>query len=181
VGLLPRPSNGPKLPLLLWAALLSLPPLALCRFKVRTGLDGCSWGTVVVPMGVARWRVGRAGRGGGAAGFPTGFAFGDGGMARPRRGARPPGREPGMAGRSSGGAADIMGTLMGGWCGIPREGCNKATKRRQLKGTGGQQGTGEERKNKARVKSYQGGGLAMLILWGGHFLGLRTRKGNRCV
>lgn len=29
VGLLPRPSSGPKLPVLLCAALLSLPPLAL--------------------------------------------------------------------------------------------------------------------------------------------------------
>ena len=29
VGLLARPSRGPKLPLRLWAALLSLPPLAL--------------------------------------------------------------------------------------------------------------------------------------------------------
>lgn len=67
--------------------------------------------------------MGRAGRCGGATGLLTGFAFGDGGMASPKRGPALAGREPGMAGRSIGGAAGMVGTWEGGLCcGIPRAG-----------------------------------------------------------
>lgn len=46
---------------------------------------------------------------------PTGFAFGEGGMARPSLGVRapPPGLEPGMAGRRRGTGEFIMGTEPG--------------------------------------------------------------------
>lgn len=131
VGLLARPSSGPKLPERLWAALLSLPPDALCKEDWPRPV-GCSWGMLDVPMGVARCSTGSVGRPTGWGG-PTGFtvlevgiarlsmlagllfgllgAFGEG-MARPRRGAREPplGRAPGMAGRRSGTLVGIIGT-----------------------------------------------------------------------
>ena len=62
-------------------------------------------------MGVARCRVGSCGRDGPGCGAPTGLTVGDGGMARPSLGVRPPlGRVPARAGRSRGAGADIMGT-----------------------------------------------------------------------
>jgi len=47
-------------------------------------------------------------------------------MASPKRGAaRPAGRAPGIAGRRSGGADDMVGTDMGdGCCGRPSVGCD---------------------------------------------------------
>lgn len=45
----------------------------------------------------------------GTAELPRGLALGDGGIASPRRGARPPGLEPGMAGRRRGTGDDIVG------------------------------------------------------------------------
>ncbi len=111
VGLLAFPSRGPKLPERLCAALLSLPPDALwpgCATEGRPG--ACSCGVAVVPMGVARWRIGSGGRLPGPMLEPRGFTFGDG-MERPRRGVRAPldERAPGMAGRSSGAGLDIIG------------------------------------------------------------------------
>jgi len=66
---------------------------------------------------VARCRVGRGGRefiGWGAI-PPTGFAFGEGGIARPSLGVRaaPPDLPPGMAGRSRGTGEFNMGTEPG--------------------------------------------------------------------
>ena len=64
----------------------------------------------VLPMGVATFKVGRCGRDGPGCGAPTGLTFGDGGMARPNLGVRPPlGRAPARAGRRGAGV-DIMGT-----------------------------------------------------------------------
>jgi hypothetical protein len=63
-----------------------------------------SCGVVLEPMGVARRRAGGMGRDRlGCTSlelFMTGFAFGDGGMERPRRGTRPPvgARRPGTGG-----------------------------------------------------------------------------------
>lgn len=65
VGLLARPSRGPKLPDLEWAALLSLPPPADCPGWIPCDLGGCSYGVDWLPMGVARCRVGRGGLAGG--------------------------------------------------------------------------------------------------------------------
>lgn len=77
-------------------------------------------------MGVAICRTGSGGLegiwsfggicsfGGPAGGPPTGFTFGEGGIASPRRGVRaPPPRAPGMAGRSNGAGEDIKGTGLG--------------------------------------------------------------------
>jgi hypothetical protein len=111
VGLLALPSRGPKLPDLLCAALLSLPPEALCSACV--GLPGgCSCGIEVLPIGVARCRIGRGGRLDWLP-APSGFTFGEGGMASPSRGVRAPleERAPGMAGRRRGTGLDMFGTV----------------------------------------------------------------------
>lgn len=122
VGLLALPSSGPKLPDREWAALLSLPP-ADCPVWICRGRGACSCGATWLPIGVARCRVGRAGRDDPAAGpgaLPTGFALGDGGMARPSLGVRaPPGRPP-VAGRRDGGADGNCGT------GRPPDDCYRA-------------------------------------------------------
>jgi hypothetical protein len=110
VGLLARPSSGPKLPDLLCAALLSLPPLA-DWFWAEVRIP-CSCGVAVLPMGVARLRMGRGGRldACGTA-LLTGLTAGDGGMARPSLGVRVPlaERAPGMAGRRRGTGEDMIG------------------------------------------------------------------------
>jgi hypothetical protein len=111
VGLLARPSRGPKLPDRLCAALLSLPPEALWRAGAAGLPGGCSCGVEVLPIGVARWSMGRGGRLDWAP-VPSGFTLGDGGMASPSRGVRAPleERAPGMAGRSSGTGLDMLDT-----------------------------------------------------------------------
>ena len=113
MGLLARPSRGPKLPDLECAALLSLPPPADCPGCIPCGLAGCSTGVTWLPMGVARCSVGRGGLAGGwIVRLPTGLAFGEGGMARPNLGAARP-RLPEMAGRMSGAGEFMIGTDMG--------------------------------------------------------------------
>lgn len=113
MGLLARPSRGPKLPDLECAALLSLPPPADCPGCIPCCLAGCSYGVTWLPIGVARCRVGRGGLAGGwIVRLPTGLAFGDGGMARPNLGAARP-RLPGMAGRRRGAGEFIIGTDIG--------------------------------------------------------------------
>ncbi len=119
VGLLARPSMGPKLPDLECAALLSLPPLADCPvWMVTTGREGCSHGVMVLPIGVARCNVGSCGRPGAAAPAPpTGFTLGDGGIASPNLGVRaPPGLPPPRAGRSKGAGEDMVGMGFGDCC-----------------------------------------------------------------
>lgn len=75
---------------------------------------------VWLPIGVARCSVGSGGLEETAAGappwLPTGLAFGDGGMASPRRGGPRPLLAPGMAGRRRGtgaGPALEVGREMG--------------------------------------------------------------------
>lgn len=120
MGLLARPSRGPKLPDLECAALLSLPPPADCPGCIPCCLAGCSYGVTWLPMGVARCRVGRGGLAGGwIVRLPTGLAFGDGGMARPNLGAARP-RLPGMAGRRRGAGEFMIGTDIGVDAGVGR-------------------------------------------------------------
>lgn len=120
MGLLARPSRGPKLPDLECAALLSLPPPADCPGCIPCCLAGCSYGVTWLPIGVARCRVGRGGLAGGwIVRLPTGLAFGDGGMARPSLGAARP-RLPGMAGRRRGAGEFIIGTDIGVDAGVGR-------------------------------------------------------------
>lgn len=80
-------------------------------------------------MGVATFRVGRCGRDGPGCGAPTGLTFGDGGIARPNLGGRPPlGRPPPpiRAGRRGAGAGIVgMGLLVleeGAGAGVPSVG-----------------------------------------------------------
>lgn len=120
MGLLARPSRGPKLPDLECAALLSLPPPADCPGCIPCCLAGCSYGVTWLPMGVARCRVGRGGLAGGwIVRLPTGLTFGEGGMARPNLGAARP-RLPGMAGRRSGAGEFMIGTDIGVDAGVGR-------------------------------------------------------------
>src|ERR1700753_2369204 len=88
--LLALPSRGPKLPDLLCAALLSLPPLADWPW-VEGRIACCSCGGVVVPIGVAGLRMGSGGRPDTAwTALFTGLTLGEGGMARPSLGVRVP-------------------------------------------------------------------------------------------
>ena len=131
VGPLVLPSKGPKLPDLECAALLSLPPLADCPAVPCDGAlpicDSCSWGVLLLPMGVANCSRGSDGREGiepgicrvspPFCGWPmplTGLTFGEGGMASPNLIgvlAPPFARLPGIGGRSSGAGLDILGGL----------------------------------------------------------------------
>lgn len=122
VGLLARPSRGPKLPDLEWAALLSLPPLVEAPVWIwTTGRGACSWGLVMPPIGVESWSwsCGRLGGATAAPAPPTAFWFGDGGMASPSLGARPPvlGLLTPRAGRKGAGEGGIMGRGVDIGCG----------------------------------------------------------------
>ena len=75
-----------------------------------------SCGVVLLPIGVANLRLGGAGLGAPSSVWCvlglTGFALGDGGMARPRRGGGlDPGLPPGIGGRKRGGGV-VMSTVL---------------------------------------------------------------------
>lgn len=111
--MLALPSRGPKLPDLECAALLSLPPLADCPVWMLICLGCCSHGTTVLPIGVARCKVGSCGLPPAAA-PPTALTFGDGGIASPSLGVLAPlARPPPIAGLSRGAGEFIMGTGLG--------------------------------------------------------------------
>jgi hypothetical protein len=113
VGLLARPSSGPKLPDRECAALLSLPPLADCPGWAPGCLGGCSHGITDVPIGVARCKVGSCGLPPNA-GPPTAFTLGDGGIASPSLGVLAPlDLPPPRAGLSRGAGAFIIGIEFG--------------------------------------------------------------------
>lgn len=75
---------------------------------------GCSYGVTVLPIGVATCTV-SCGRGGPlTAALPTGLTLGDGGIARPNLGVRPPlGLPPASAGRRGAGDEDMRGMSVG--------------------------------------------------------------------